>query len=69
MATMLNETLRKQYVDNLIEKVLIGFLDGVNFDFEARVDQNAHDQKEAYTATVAAVYQKLKAISPNYQVI
>ena len=68
LAQMINETNRKAYVNKAIKRIQDNFMDGVNFDFEARIAKSNKKQRDAYTATVKDVYDRLKAMSPYYQV-
>ena len=65
---MVDPDTRQKFVDNTISTVTNNFMDGVNFDHEQIMDKSDRQGQEAFTATVKAVSDKLKAISPHYQV-
>jgi len=66
--TMLSPKLRKEWVDDIVEKTEANFLDGINFDFEEEVLKNDSAVREAYTLAVAETYSALKSRSLHYQI-
>ena len=63
-----NKTARSQWVDQQIDSVTSGFLDGINVDFEAPILRNETDISKGFSALFEELYQRLKAKYNGYMV-
>ncbi|XP_059164007.1 uncharacterized protein LOC131946963 [Physella acuta] len=66
--TMLDPTLRQQWVATQLQTVKDNFLDGINFDFETGVSPLQKNISNAYTALVKETYLAFKQSLPYSQI-
>ena len=64
-----NKTARSQWVDQQVQSVTSGFLDGINIDFESPILQNQTDIRDGFSKLFQELNQRLKAINKGYMVL